>query len=326
MNHTYLARPWMKYVLKAAGIYNLVWGLLAIAIPVAMLDSLHVEADSVAVRFWQCIGMIVGVYGIGYLVASRDPFRHWPITLVGLLGKIFGPIGLVWAVADRTLPATLGWMTVTNDLIWLVPFFMILWGALRYSQAIGSAYEETEADDPLRELMTNTGERLDELADSQPQLVVFLRHAGCTFCRESLDELSKQRSQIESTGCGIVLVHLGHDDGEDFFAKYNMQDVPRIQDPNCRLYRQFGLGLGDFTELFGLRVWIRGVIAGLIYGHGRGPIMGNSFQMPGIYLYHSGQVLGGYQHESASDRPSYLALARQAPQLTPQNTSADLQA
>ena len=31
MNHTYLARPWMKYVLKAAGIYNLVWGLLAIA-------------------------------------------------------------------------------------------------------------------------------------------------------------------------------------------------------------------------------------------------------------------------------------------------------
>jgi len=325
MNHTYLARPWMKQLLKAAGIYNLVWGLLAIAIPVAMLDSLHVKADPVAVRFWQCIGMIVGVYGVGYLVASRDPYHHWPITLVGLLGKVLGPIGLAWTVADGTLPARLGWMTVTNDLIWLIPFAMILWGALYYSQASGSAYAQPEADDPLRELMTNTGERLDELADSQPQLVVFLRHAGCTFCRESLSELSKQRSQIESTGCGIVLVHLGRDDGKGFFARYDMQDIPRIQDPNCRLYRQFGLGLGDFAELFGLRVWIRGVIAGLIYGHRPGTIMGNSFQMPGIYLYHCGQVLGGYQHKNASDRPNYLALAKQAPQLAPQNTGAGLQ-
>jgi len=318
MNDTYLARPWMKHVLKAAGIYNVAWGLLAIAFPVAMLNWLDVDAGDVAVRFWQCIGMIVGVYGIGYLIASRDPYRHWPITLVGLLGKVFGPVGFAMAVADGTLPATLGWVNVTNDLIWLAPFVMILWGALRYSQAVGSAHNEPEADDPLRELRTNTGERLDDLADSRPQLVVFLRHAGCTFCREALAELSKQRRQIETTGCGIVLVHLGKDDGEEFFAKYDMQDVPRIQDPECRLYRQFGLDLGAFTELFGLRVWIRGLIAGLIYGHGRGPILGNSFQMPGVYLYHCGQILRGYQHEHASDRPSYLALAQQAPQVLPQ--------
>ena len=320
MNYTYLARPWMKHVLKAAGVYNLVWGLLAIVFPAAMLNWLHVDAGSVVVRFWQCIGMIVGVYGIGYLIASRDPYRHWPITLVGLLGKVFGPIGLAMGVVDGTLPATLGWTNVTNDLIWWVPFVMILWGALRHSQATGSAYAEPEADDPLRELRTNTGQRLDDLADSQPQLVIFLRHAGCTFCREALAELSKQRSQVEATGCGIVLVHLGEDDGEEFFAKYNMQDVPRIQDPNCRLYRQFGLDLGGFTELFGLRVWIRGLIAGLVYGHGRGPILGNSFQMPGVYLYHSGQILQGYQHEHVSDRPSYLALARQAPQMAMQGT------
>jgi len=319
MNHTYHATHWMKYVLKAAGLYNLVWGLLAVAIPSAMLGWLQIEAGPVAMRFWQCIGMIVGVYGVGYLIASRDPYRHWPIVLVGLLGKLFGPVGLVMAVRDGTLPVALGWVNVTNDVIWWVPFAMILWGALRYSQAVGSAHEEPEADDPLRELTTNTGDRLDDLADHQPQLVIFLRHAGCTFCREALAELSVQRSQIEAAGCGIVLVHLGENDGEEFFAKYNMQDVPRIQDPNCRLYRQFGLDLGGFTELFGLRVIIRGLIAGLVYGHGRGPILGNSFQMPGVYLYHNGRILRGYQHELASDRPSYVALARQAPSMVPQN-------
>ena len=146
--------------------------------------------------------------------------------------------------------------------------------------------------------MTNTGERLDELADSQPQLVVFLRHAGCTFCRESLAELSKQRSQIESTGCGIVLVHLGQDDGEEFFAKYDMQDVPSHSGSELSAVPPIrSESWGTSPNYSGVRVWIRGVIAGLIYGHGRGPIMGNSFQMPGIYLYHSGQVLRGYQHE-----------------------------
>jgi hypothetical protein len=40
---------------------------------------------------WQCLGMVIGVYGVGYFIASRDPVRHWPIVFVGLLGKIFWP-------------------------------------------------------------------------------------------------------------------------------------------------------------------------------------------------------------------------------------------
>ena len=43
---------------------------------------------------WQGMGMVIGVYGIGYWIASYDPIRHWPIVLVGLLGKLFGLIGL----------------------------------------------------------------------------------------------------------------------------------------------------------------------------------------------------------------------------------------
>ena len=42
--------------------------------------------------------MIVGVYGIGYAIASTDPLRHWPIVLVNSLGKIFGPIGFAQAL------------------------------------------------------------------------------------------------------------------------------------------------------------------------------------------------------------------------------------
>ncbi|MCH2201493.1 MAG: redoxin domain-containing protein [Fuerstiella sp.] len=309
MDTTYQPRSWMKPLLIGAGIYNLLWALIAVVMPQAMLDWLGVETTAVSEHFWQCIGMIVGVYGVGYLIAARSPYRHWPMTLVGLLGKVFGPIGFAVGVAGGTLPASLGWTIITNDLIWWIPFAMILWGAVRYHQTRSSAYDMSEADDPIRELSTNDGRRLDDLADRQPQLVVFLRHTGCAFCREALADISRQRTQIEGAGCGIVLVHLGKDDSDQIFARYQMHDVPRINDPSLRLYRQFGLDLGGFSELFGLRVWVRVLMAGLL--HGRGPIRGNSFQMPGVYLYYCGQILGGFRHDHASDRPDYFALAQQ---------------
>lgn len=304
------ARPWMKRVLLVAGIYNLLWGTVAVVFPVEMLQWLGVDPLPVYPQFWQCIGMIVGMYGIGYLIAAADPYRHWPISLVGLLGKVFGPIGFALSVGSGTLPESLGWTLVTNDLIWWIPFAMILWGAVRHHQAIGTAYLELESDDPIRKIRSNSGERLDELANQQPQLVVFLRHAGCTFCRESLADISAQRSEIEAAGCGIVLVHMG-DDRRDasIFDGYSLGDVPRFSDPECRLYRQFGLDLGGFTELFGPRVWLRGIIAGLLRGHGVGRLRGNGLQMPGVYLYHCGEILGGFQHSRASDRPDYLKLA-----------------
>ncbi len=309
------ARPWMKFILTLAGVYNIAWGLLAVSAPNAMLAILGVDPLPVYPQFWQCIGMIVGVYGVGYLIAARSPYTHWPITLVGLLGKILGPVGFTISAGAGTLPTAMTTTIVTNDLIWWIPFGMILFGAMRYHQSIGTAHEMPESDDPLRDLTTQSGDRLDDLADQQPQLVVFLRHAGCTFCREALSDLAAHRQDIESTGAGIVLVHLGTGSNDsDFFESYGLQDVPRIADPDCRLYRQFGLDLGGFAELFGPKVWLRGFIAGLLNGHGIGALRGNGFQMPGVYVYHCGRILSGYQHRTAADRPDYASLVNRATQ------------
>jgi small multidrug resistance pump len=70
--------------------------------------------------------MIVGVYGVGYAAAALDPLRHWPVVLVGLLGKIFGPTGLLSAVLGGTLPLSFGLPILTDDLIWWLPFALIL--------------------------------------------------------------------------------------------------------------------------------------------------------------------------------------------------------
>jgi hypothetical protein len=119
----------MRWWLYAAAIYNIVWGAFVVLFPNALFEWIGAETPRYP-ELWQCIGMIVGVYGIGYAIAARDPLRHWPIVLVGLLGKIFGPIGFVDAVFIReTFPLGFGATILTNDLIWWIPFALILRGA-----------------------------------------------------------------------------------------------------------------------------------------------------------------------------------------------------
>ena len=196
----------MKTVLVASGVYNCVWGTLVVLMPQQTLTWLGVDPLPRYPQFWQCIGMIVGVYGVGYLLASRDPFRHWPVILTGLLGKILGPVGFAVAVISGTLPLSMLWTILANDLIWWVPFTTILWKAIRHAQTEGSAYLMPATDAALRELKTNSGKTLDSLADQKPQLVAFLRHTGCTFCRESLSDLAGQQQKsivTQSTTLGM---------------------------------------------------------------------------------------------------------------------------
>ena len=123
----------MKWMLIAAGIYTLAFGIFAIAFPNSMFNLIGMEPPKYP-ELWQCIGMIVGVYGVGYIIAAFDPARHWPIVLVGFLGKVFGPIGMAWAVARGTLPFAFGIANVTNDLIWLIPFALVLLYAIRQNR------------------------------------------------------------------------------------------------------------------------------------------------------------------------------------------------
>ena len=121
------AKAW----LAAAGAYNLVWGAVTILFPHVLFDWTGATRPSYP-EIWQCVGMIVGVYGVGYLIAATKPRVHWPIVLVGLLGKVFGPIGFAKALYDGVFPPLFGVTILTNDLLWWVPFSMILLDAFQY--------------------------------------------------------------------------------------------------------------------------------------------------------------------------------------------------
>ena len=313
---------WMTRVLLAAAIYNIVWGLIAMTAPTVMFRWVGLEPLPLYPEFWQCIGMIVGVYGIGYWIASHNPYRHWPMVLVGLLGKVFGPIGFAYAVWQERLPASFGWIILTNDLIWWGPFLSILWNAARSNQSRSQAFIVPAPDrtlNPLSRQVSQLGSTLSELSRRRSVLVVFLRHAGCTFCREALSDIAEQRSAIEKQGATIALVHMGQSEPVELLNKYDLNDLHCFRDPNCVLYDAFGLQLGGFAALFGFKVWWRG-LAAWISGHGLGPLEGNGFRMPGVFLIRRGNILRSFKHLSAADRPDYVQLA-----IVPSEDAAELQ-
>jgi peroxiredoxin len=299
---------WKKYLLTAAGVYNLLWGAFAVAFPLTLFSWLGMAAPNYP-ELWQCIGMIVGVYGVGYWIAATDPDRHWPVVLVGLLGKVFGPIGFVNAAMAGRLPWTMGWTIVTNDLIWWIPFALILKGA--HDATLGQ--RRVSSPEIVRmslRAQTQTGMSLMEMSRRWPTMIVFLRHFGCTFCREALADLARVRPAIEKSGVRMVLVHMGSEEQAGvFFRKYRLEDLPRVSDPHQSLYRAFGLTRGTLANLFGPKVWWRGFQAGLLDRHGIGGLVGDGFQMPGVFLVYHGEVIRCYRHQSAADRPDYLALA-----------------
>jgi small multidrug resistance pump len=130
MTATPVAVAMMRAVLWAAAAYNLVFGGIVVLFPTLPFRWAGLPPPNYP-EIWQCLGMVVGVYGIGYAIAATNPMRHWPIVLVGLLGKILGPIGFLRAAILGRLPWKAGWMNVANDLIWWVPFTLILLAARR---------------------------------------------------------------------------------------------------------------------------------------------------------------------------------------------------
>jgi hypothetical protein len=115
----------MQTTLRLAAIYNLLWGAWVVLFPQHFFKVLGM-APTNYLMIWQGMGMVIGVYGVGYWLAAYNPLRHWPIVLVGLLGKIFGPIGFFINYWSGAVPFNFFYILLTNDFVWWVPFALIV--------------------------------------------------------------------------------------------------------------------------------------------------------------------------------------------------------
>lgn len=155
----------------------------------------------------------------------------------------------------------------------------------------------------------NTGESVDELSRRRPALVVFLRHSGCPFCREMLAQVARDRPRIEEAGTQIVLVHMmTEQNAAGFVRPFGLEDLPRISDPERKLYEAFALPRGTLSQVMGPRVWWNGLKATLS-GHRPGVPSGDVMQLPGVFLVVDGTIVRGHRYETSADRVALADLA-----------------
>ena len=158
----------------------------------------------------------------------------------------------------------------------------------------------------LNQMITNRGRSVLSVSSDGPVMLVFLRHFGCTFCKEAVSDLSCKHDAYKAAGIKLILVHMSpSEDGEAFFKNYGFTDVEHVSDPACRFYAGFGLVKGNFSQLFGLRVMMRGFENTMVKGHSLGRFIGDGFQMPGVFLIQNGNIREKFVHKYASDRPNY---------------------
>lgn len=301
---------WTRRVLHWAGVYH----AFAAAGAVVMAEWLDARLGAsgppspLMVEGWHAVAVWLAVLGLGFLLAARDAYRHWPVVLMGVLSKLGTGAWIGWDILHGRAPGMLWWWVAVETAAWCIPLLAILQSAYE----AGLARRRTIPPEVLRFALrrkTNMAVSLDELSRLSPVLLVFLRHMGCTFCREALADLAAMRRRIEAEGARLVLVHMsGEESASRFFARYGLDDVQSISDPDRTLYRAFGLPRGRFGDVLGPKVWWRGFQAGVLGRHGVGPLMGDGFQMPGVFLLFHGEVIRSYRHQSAADRPDYLSL------------------
>ncbi|RMG69033.1 MAG: AhpC/TSA family protein [Bacteroidetes bacterium] len=304
---------WLRPFLKGAAAYHFLWALFFLFWP----GQLFVWAGMPLPRYpflMQGVGMALLLFSLGYVLAAGAPERHIGIGLLAFGLKVAGAIGTLAYVLTGSLPwGSLG-LVVINDILWLPPLGLWLaWAYRRYvAQQQLLRQEVMRLPQALLEAYTDAeGHSLADLQASQPALVVFLRHFGCTFCREALADLAQERAAIEARGVRLVLVHMSPPAvAGRFLMRYGLADVAHISDPERRLYEAFDLKRATWGQVFGWRSWLRGAYAGLWRGHLIGRRLGgDGFQMPGAFVVQGGFVRWAYRHGSAADRPDYREMA-----------------
>ncbi len=295
--------------LLAAAIYNGIWAIWVGVFPEHYFDLIEMPHPNY-IGIWQCIGMFVGVFGIGYAIAALDPFRYWPIVLVGLMGKILGPLGFFYHASIGLLPLKFGLITLTNDFIWIYPFFRIL--KEYYNLHINEEPSLYSPNEVIKNSVDQFGSSNSKLLKENSKLAfIFLRHIGCTFCREFTDDVSKRISEIEKN-YKVVFVHgESHEDAGPFFSGYKLEHCTRISDPTRIIYKAVGLSRGSFLELLGPREWMKGFISATIKGYGVGWSNADPLQMPGIVIFENEEIIKKDFPKQASDQPDIELLVKE---------------
>jgi len=116
--------PWMHGLLKFAGVYNIAAGLSMMVLYHEGFKALGLPKPEFNMPI-QLVGVLVAIFGAGYLMVDRNPVENRNVLLLGLLSKFLGPMLAFFYVANGVLPPVMLVVLFFADIIYWVPFWLI---------------------------------------------------------------------------------------------------------------------------------------------------------------------------------------------------------
>jgi AhpC/TSA family len=163
----------------------------------------------------------------------------------------------------------------------------------------------------LATIHTESGANLLRLAEASPVLLIFLRHFGCSFCRQAISDIAGLKEELAQRGVRPVFVHLGTPErAKPFFEYYGIGSVERVSDPEARVYQDpvFTISrIHPALTLFQPAVWA-GWLKGTIFKHGIGAIREDGQQMQAIFFLKGPKIVREFRYKTIADEPDYLKL------------------
>ncbi len=117
-------QPWMRYLLRFAGTFNLLAGAAMIFLCHEGYRMLGIPKPALFLPV-QVMGILVGLFGVGYHLVAANPVENRNLLMLGFWSKALSSLAALYYVFVGKLPWSFVPMLFFSDIIYL-PFFYII--------------------------------------------------------------------------------------------------------------------------------------------------------------------------------------------------------
>ena len=118
-------RPWMWWVLRIAGTYNLLAGFTMLVLYHECYKFIGQPKPEFLLPI-QLVGVLVALFGVGYHMVANHPSENRNVLLLGFWSKLLGSILGVYTVYKGQLSPLFLAILFFSDMIYLPLFWLIL--------------------------------------------------------------------------------------------------------------------------------------------------------------------------------------------------------
>ena len=142
---------------------------------------------------------------------------------------------------------------------------------------------------------------LPDEAKGEKAAIFFLRHLGCSLCKEKIAELKDSYSRFEEKSVRLIAVVQSTQKRIEQFSAKESIPFSLVADREKRLYDAFEVARGGFKEFTAPAV-LKASIRATLKGHMHGKFEGDELQVPAAFLVSAaGEIIHAHYGKDISD-------------------------